>query len=139
MNGLHQFILSIALFAFAVYRPDVFNPGIIVDNFGGILMTAQIFTLCLCVFLYLKGFIFRQVKRSLVFLFDISQGNPTGNVIVDFFYGYEVNPRIFGIIYTDFKFFTESRALITWVMFDLCFVYKQYTEYVQKSITLNKQ
>jgi len=103
----------------------LFDPSVVVDNFGRIIVTAHLFSFLLTALMYFKGWIFQQ-------------GNPTGNFILDLFYGYEANPRIFGSIESDIKFFTEGRALICWVLMDFCFAYKQYITlgYLSNSLAL---
>jgi len=77
--------------------------------------THHVFSFLLSFFLYFKGFFFNK-------------GNPSGNILVDYFYGYEMNPRFFNIISTDIKWFMEGRALMFWTIHTFLLGYAQYAK-----------
>ena len=60
------------------------------------------------------------------YYFSDWQGNPSGNIIIDYFYGYEPDPRFFGFITTDVKWFLEGRVLILWNVVGILLAYRQY-------------
>eukprot|EP01120_Amphizonella_sp_Union-15-10_P013210 TRINITY_DN6108_c0_g1_i1.p1 TRINITY_DN6108_c0_g1~~TRINITY_DN6108_c0_g1_i1.p1 ORF type:complete len:462 (-),score=55.89 TRINITY_DN6108_c0_g1_i1:4-1389(-) len=123
MNGLACFIVTIVGF-FVITYLGLLDPSVVVKQYGPILVTANITAFVMCLWMYLKGFLYNQ-------------GNPSGNLIIDYFYGYEPNPRIYGWITSDVKFFLEGRALSCWVIMDLCFCYVQWIDGgVSKSLAL---
>jgi len=81
MNGLATTLISILAGAFLV-RAGYFDTKLIVDHYGEIIVVANIFAYSVSIWLYIKGILFKE-------------GNPSGNIVLDFFYGYEPNPRIF--------------------------------------------
>lgn len=67
-------------------------------------MAAQTFSWILSVLLYIKGIIYQNVLGFSFFFFElIVKGAPSGKWILDFFYGYDPNPRVFGFIAGDVK------------------------------------
>jgi protein-S-isoprenylcysteine O-methyltransferase Ste14 len=92
---------------------DLYSPASIVDQFGSLLITANIFAYLLSFFLYFYG------KR-----FAPDQERVTNNPIYDFWLGTALNPRIGPF---DLKLFFEARpGLIAWVALDIALAAKQY-------------
>jgi len=115
VNGLSCYCITLLCFFASVYFGyfDVnLVKRIVFEEYGRILVTFQIFSFSMALLLYLKGYLFRQ-------------GNPCGQFLIDFFYGYEKNPRFFGIITTDVKWFMEGRALILWTLTSFVLAYAQ--------------
>jgi hypothetical protein len=54
LNGLLSLFILLGGFAAAAYY-RLFNPKIVIDNFSEIVMTAQIASILMCIFLYIKG------------------------------------------------------------------------------------
>jgi len=127
VNGLRCFIITLGSFFAAIYYGYLDEPLIakIVNDWGRIIVAFNLFSFINALFMYFKGLLFKQ-------------GNPSGNIIIDYFYGYEPNPRIFNIIWTDLKWFLEGRALIFWIINALLLAYRQYTllGYVTNTMTL---
>jgi protein-S-isoprenylcysteine O-methyltransferase Ste14 len=55
-----------------------------------------------------------------------SLGERSGSLLTDYFFGWEINPRIRGSVRSDIKFFLETHALIMWIAWDALFVWQQY-------------
>lgn len=53
-------------------------------------------------------------------------GERSGSLLTDYFFGWEINPRIRGSVRSDIKFFLETHALIMWIAWDALFVWQQY-------------
>jgi len=112
---LCYFITCVSLIAAVYFK--YFDVNWVVGNYAEMAMAAQISSMFFSVLVYLKGVTYKEGS------------NPSGKVILDFFYGYDVNPRFFGAITCDVKFFAESRALIAWQVMDICIVFKQIADH----------
>ncbi len=112
-NGFQSYLISIlALFALAHF--EVFNPADVYDNMGKLLSSMNLFAICLCAFLTFKGLNFPSTKDC----------GTNGNLIVDFFWGTELYPRVFGV---DIKQFTNCRfGMMFWQLGLICYAFKQY-------------
>jgi len=112
-NGLSAFICTLGLFYVGSSVLHLFSPGIIYDNFGGLLGALNLFSLLFCIFLYFKG----RYKPS------TTDSSTTGNAVFDYFWGMELYPRIFG---WDVKMFTNCRfGMMGWGLIILSFACKQ--------------
>lgn len=112
-NGVPSFLATVALFFICSYGLKLFSPSIVYDNFGGILGALNIFSLCFCLFLYLKG---RFSPSS-------TDCGVSGNPIFDYYWGTELYPRILG---WDLKMFTNCRfGMMGWSVIILSFAAKQ--------------
>jgi len=112
-NGLQSYTITV-ITVFALYIFDVFNPAIVYDYMGNLLSSMNMLALCLCAFLTFKGLNFPSTKDS----------GSNGSLIVDFFWGTELYPRVFGF---DIKQFTNCRfGMMFWQVGILCFGFKQY-------------
>jgi hypothetical protein len=78
LNGFLEFVIVLAVVCGGWYL-KFYDPAFILHYFGDIIVTGQITAAVMCTFLYFKGL--------------VVGGNPSGNLIIDYFYGYEVNPR----------------------------------------------
>lgn len=107
-------------------------------NWSHILVVSEILAFGLSLIFYLKGWIWKQVLLNplflllhffssihflfcmklatkqlnfvSLFLWFVWKGYPKHIFVLDFFYGYEVNPRFFGIIWSDVKWLIEGRG-----------------------------
>ena len=89
-NGFRIFLITMVTFAGLTYYLKTFtpySPSMVYDNFGDLLATMNVFALLFCVLLYLKG----------VFAPSTSDSGSTGNPVMDYYWGTELYPRIFGI------------------------------------------
>ena len=112
-NGLQCYTITI-ITVFALYIFDIFNPAIVYDNMGKLLSSMNMLALCLCAFLTVKGLNFPSTKDA----------GSNGSLIVDFFWGTELYPRVFGF---DIKQFTNCRfGMMFWQVGILCYGIKQY-------------
>ena len=111
-NGFRCFIITLILFFLGDFF-SLFSPTIVYDNFAGILGALNIFSLCFCLILYLKG----RFKPS------STDNSTTGNIVFDYYWGTELYPRIFG---WDVKQFTNCRfGMMSWPIIILSFAAKQ--------------
>ena len=115
-NGVESYLISIvALFALKYF--NIFNPAIVYDKFGSMLFFMNIFAILFCLFLTIKGLKFPSTKDS----------GSNGSLIMDYFWGTELYPRIFGL---DVKEFTNCRfGMMYWQIGILCYAFKQYDLY----------
>lgn len=113
-NGVQCYVISIVtLFALSLY----YDIGIVYDKLGNILSSLNFFAIFFCAFLTIKGLNFPSTADS----------GSNGSLIVDFFWGTELYPRIFG---WDVKQFTNCRCgMMYWQIGILCYAYRQYTLY----------
>lgn len=112
-NGISSFICTLGLFYLGSFQFKLFSPGIIYDNFGGLLGALNIFSLLFCLFLYFKG---RYRPSS-------SDSGTTGDALSDYFWGTELYPRVFG---WDVKMFTNCRfGIMGWGLIIISFACKQ--------------
>lgn len=112
-NGFASFLITIGGFYLATSVLHLFKASIVYDNFGGILGALNIFSLVFCLLLYFKG---RYAPSS-------SDNGSSGNFILDYYWGTELYPRIFGF---DIKQFTNCRfGMMGWPVIILSFAAKQ--------------
>ena len=110
INGWTSWWAMWALLAAAVSL-HFLSPATLADEFGTLLITANIVSYLLSLFLYW------YYKRG-------TQQQGIGSAILDFWLGTALNPRI-GTF--DLKLFFEARpGLTAWVVLDLSFMIKQY-------------
>lgn len=112
-NGVQCYLITI-LSLFAVAYVGFFKPGDIYDNLDKIVSTLNLTAIVFCTFLTVKGLNFPSTKDS----------GSNGNVIVDFFWGTELYPRILG---WDVKQCTNCRiGMMFWQVAILAYGFKQY-------------
>src|SRR3989338_11565208 len=116
-NGFLCFLITIALFLLCTHVLHLFSSTIVYDHFAGILGALNIFSLCFCFILYLKGR-FKPSSRD---------HSTTGNFIFDYYWGTELYPRILG---WDVKQFTNCRfGMMGWPLLILSYAAKQHELY----------
>jgi len=116
-NGIAAFCITLLAFYFATDFFQLFSATIIYDNFGPLISALNIFSLCFCALLYLKG----KTRPS------SSDSGSSGNFIFDYFWGTELYPRIFG---WDVKMFTNCRfGMMSWGLIIFSFAAKQQQIY----------
>jgi protein-S-isoprenylcysteine O-methyltransferase Ste14 len=94
----------------------LFSPEALADRFGSLLTTAATFACIFALYLYWHG------SR-----FGTKDERVTNNAVCDFWFGFARNPRIGDF---DLKLFCESRpGLIAWIVLDIAFAAKQYTQH----------
>ncbi len=116
INGLFAWVVTHALLYVGAFRLHWFNPGIVYDHFGSIIMTLNLFALLFCVFLYIKGAYFPSGKDA----------GTSGNIIFDYYWGTELHPRVLGF---DLKQFANCRlGMMGWSVIILSFLGKQWEQ-----------
>lgn len=122
-NGIQCYAINI-LTLFLLHHLKIFDPSTVYDNLGKILSTMNLFAILLCSFLTFKGINFPSTPDS----------GSNGNIVIDFFWGTELYPRIFG---WDVKQFTNCRCgMMFWQLGIICYAFKQYENvgYVSSSM-----
>ncbi|CAM6033731.1 unnamed protein product [Sphagnum compactum] len=123
-NGLACYLITI-LFYYYLYKEKYFNPALVYDHLGEILSTLVITSFFFCCFLYMKGHI---IPSS-------SDWGSSGNILVDFYWGMELYPRI-GKDF-DIKVFTNCRfGMMSWAVLIISFCVKQVELYGKLSDSL---
>ena len=114
-NGPACYLISIiALVCLRKYSD--WNPAQVYHEMGHLLASMLVFALSFCVLLTIKGLHFPSTADC----------GTNGSFIVDYFWGTELYPRIFGF---DVKQFTNCRfGMIFWQLGPLCYAYAQYDE-----------
>jgi 7-dehydrocholesterol reductase len=110
-NGLACYFIT--LFTVIIMQVcNVYNFARVYDKFGNILSSLNVFAWVFCLMLLIKGH----------FVPSSTDHGTTGNIIIDFYWGMELYPRIFG---WDVKQFTNCRfGLMFWAVALLCFGFK---------------
>jgi len=112
-NGLLSFIITVTTFNGLVYY-EVIDPIIVYDNFMYLIGALNLLALILSFLLYIKG-------KCLPSTTDVIS---TQSVIVDFYKGIELHPKI---LCCNLKLFIHSRLAMTgWALLVLSFLHKQY-------------
>lgn len=112
-NGFLAYVLTLALFLIGSFQFGWFSPTIIYDHFPDLLGALNIFSLCLCLVLLIKGYWFPS---------STDHGS-SGNLIFDFYWGTELYPRFWG---WDVKMFTNCRfGMMVWPLILISFAAKQ--------------
>jgi 7-dehydrocholesterol reductase len=112
-NGVQCYFITI-ITMFVLAHQGIIRPAEVYDKMGNILSSLNVFALCFCAMLTVKGLTFPSTKDS----------GTNGSLIIDFFWGTELYPRIFGF---DVKQFTNCRfGLMYWQVGIICYAFKQY-------------
>lgn len=110
-NGMASYLFTLATLLACSYM-GIFRPALVYDKFGEILSSMNVFALLFCVMLLIKG----------NFAPSTTDSGTTGNFIIDFWWGTELYPRIFG---WDVKMFTNCRiGMMYWAVGILCYAAK---------------
>lgn len=118
INGLQAWIVSHVLFIVGAFWLGWMSPTILFDNWGSLLIIANVMGFSLGIFCYLKAYLFPSHPEDRKF---------SGNFLYDFYMGIELNPRIGPI---DFKLFFNGRpGIIAWTLINLSFASEQYMQY----------
>eukprot|EP00188_Purpureofilum_apyrenoidigerum_P002957 Plantae.Rhodophyta-Purpureofilum_apyrenoidigerum.ctg30004.p1 GENE.Plantae.Rhodophyta-Purpureofilum_apyrenoidigerum.ctg30004~~Plantae.Rhodophyta-Purpureofilum_apyrenoidigerum.ctg30004.p1 ORF type:complete len:465 (+),score=60.99 Plantae.Rhodophyta-Purpureofilum_apyrenoidigerum.ctg30004:78-1397(+) len=123
-TGLRAYIITIVLML-GIHRLGLYNLATVHDNFLATIVILNIFALCFCVFLYVKG----RVAPS-------STDNRIDDVFVaDYYRGIELYPRI-GTNF-DIKMFTNCRmGMMGWPLLCIAFAAKQKELYGEVTNTM---
>lgn len=128
------------LFILGSFGLGLFSPAIIHDNWGPLLIAANVQGYLLSAFSYVKAYLFpthpEDRKFSCIFTSCLSS-NRIASVAYDLFWGIEFNPRI-GELF-DFKLFFNGRpGIVAWTLINFSFACAQYAKigYVTNSMIL---
>lgn len=125
-NGFQSYLISIAAL-FALYYHGIFDPADVYDKMPVLLSSMNAFALVFCLFLTFKGLHFPSTKDN----------GTSDNYIMDYFWGTELYPRVFGF---DVKQFTNCRfGMMFWQIGIICYGFKQYQMlgYLSSSIVVS--
>ena len=122
LNGMSVFVVTLGVVAHGVHGGWL-DLGWVHGNFLALLTAGVAFAYAMSLALYLNSFGKGAEKGGKKLL---AKGGDTGNPIYDFFIGRELNPRIGSF---DLKVFCELvPGLIGWLLLDLGFAHKQFTD-----------
>lgn len=109
LNGLLSF-LATAVIVVVIARSGVLTPGVLCDEFGPLLVTANLAAFALAAWAHWRGRLRAAAARR--------------GLLEDYLYGLELNPRVGGV---DLKFFCESRpSLLFLVVVNASLAARQY-------------
>jgi len=110
-NGMQSYLITLATMMALDYW-NIFDLALIYDNFGHILSSMNVFALAFCTLLLIKGYVAPSGPDS----------GTNGSLLIDFYWGTELYPRIAGF---DVKLFTNCRmGMAFWSVAVLSFCYK---------------
>ena len=118
-NGFACFIATMISFVVLTYflKQNGMTPTIVYDRFDEFLATLTVFSMGLCLILYLKG----------LYMPSTTDSGSSGNFIFDYYWGTELYPRICGF---DVKVFTNCRfGMTVWPLLVAIFTLKNYEVY----------
>lgn len=111
-NGFQCYVITIVTLI-GIVQAGLWDPSFVYEHFGEFLSSVNLFACCFCAFLVLKGLYFPSTKDS----------GSNGNLIVDYFWGTELYPRILG---WDVKQFTNCRfGMMFWQVSLIIYAYTQ--------------
>ncbi|OAJ41205.1 hypothetical protein BDEG_24839 [Batrachochytrium dendrobatidis JEL423] len=128
VNGLLAWFVTHALFIAGSLYYGFFKASIIADNWGALLIAANVYGYFLTFFSYFKAYVFPSHSEDRKF---------SSSFVYNLFMGIEFNPR-FGK-YFDFKLFHNGRpGIIAWTLINFSFAAAQYNKigYVTNSMLL---
>lgn len=112
-NGLLAFIITISLFCIGSFGFGLFPATILYDNLGSLFGALNIFSLVVCLLLYMKG---RFAPSS-------SDASTTKNFVFDYYWGTELHPKVFGLYIK--KFITCHFGMMSWGVLLISYAAKQ--------------
>lgn len=86
-NGMAAWLVTHAVFFGGSYGLGWFSPTLVFDHFGEILVTLVASCFVFCWLLFFKG----------IYAPSTPDSGPSGNVIMDYFWGVELHPSLFGV------------------------------------------
>jgi 7-dehydrocholesterol reductase len=108
-NGLQSFFITVCSFLLGAYYFKWFSPTIIYTHYAEMISAMCVFSFGFCALLFIKGLNFPSSADS----------GSTGNYVLDFYWGTELYPRIFG---WDVKMFTNCRfGMMAWALIPISF------------------
>lgn len=114
-NGVECYVISIAVL-FGLEFFTSYSPSAVYELMGDLLYSMCAFAFAFCLMLTFKGLYFPSTADS----------GSNGDIIVDFFWGTELYPRILGF---DVKQFTNCRfGMMFWQLGIICYALKDYKD-----------
>ena len=112
-NGMLAYLVTLGTFFLCTWL-KVFNPADIYDHFLEFIGAMNLFSLILCLGLYLKGRLYPSSNDS----------GASGDFLFDYYWGTELYPRVCG---WDIKMLTNCRfGMMGWALLILSYTIKQY-------------
>lgn len=109
-NGLYSFIIAVAVFIVTVLGFEVISAKEILRLYPSIIAVMSVASLIVCALLYVKG----------VYAPSGPDCDTSGNIVLDYYAGRELYPRVFG---WDVKQFTNCRfGMMAWGILPIAFV-----------------
>lgn len=110
-NGMQSYIFTL-LTLLTLTHFGLIRPALVYDKFGEVLSSMNVFALSFCTMLLVKGHIAPTNSDS----------GSNGNIVIDFYWGMELHPRLLG---WDIKMFTNCRSgMMFWAVGIICFAHK---------------
>jgi 7-dehydrocholesterol reductase len=128
VNGFRCWVITHILYVIFGYFIPIFPLSIVHDNWGGILVAANVLGYFMTFFSYFKAHYLPSHAGDRKF---------SGSRLYDLFMGIEFNPRLGE--WFDFKLFFNGRpGIVAWTLIDLSFAAAQYNQlgYVTNSMVL---
>lgn len=116
LNGVLAWLVSHAAFFGASYGLGWFSPAIVFDHFGELLITLSASCLLFCWFLYFKG----------IHAPSTPDAGTSGNVIMDYYWGVELHPTIFGVNLK--QLFNCRISMMGWSLTVISFAARQHQD-----------
>ncbi|CAL5361014.1 unnamed protein product [Camellia sinensis] len=124
-NGVAAYAVTLITYL-SLWWFGVFNPSVVYDHLGEIFSALIFGSFIFCIFLYIKG----HVAPS------SSDSGSCGNIIIDFYWGMELYPRI-GKNF-DIKVFTNCRfGMMSWAVLAITYCIKQGIGESQDSVLVS--
>ena len=112
-NGFLAFLITMTVFCLASFGLKLFPATILYDNLGSIFGALNLFSLIVCVALYVKGHFFPSSTDS----------GLTHNFLFDYYWGTELYPHVFG--WNIKKLITCRFGMMSWGLLLLSYCAKQ--------------
>lgn len=112
-NGPLAFVTTMAVFCLASFGLNLFPASILYDNLGALFGALNLFSLLVCLFLYLKG---RFAPSS-------TDSGISNNFIFDYYWGTELYPQVLG--WNIKKLITCRLGMMSWGLFLISYCAKQ--------------
>ena len=122
-NGFQCFSITMATLAL-IHSQGWGDLGVVYDNMLDLVAASSLFSLVLCVFLLIKGWVAPSSSDTIL----------SGNPLTDFFRGPELYPRVLGV---DLKVLVNCRlGMMSWPILLVCFLVRQGQIYGEVSDTM---
>ncbi|HEX4339719.1 MAG TPA: hypothetical protein VH062_27615 [Polyangiaceae bacterium] len=114
LNAVTAWVITHAAFFGASFGLGWFSPGIVYEHLGELLITLCAAIFVLCWVLYFKG----------IYAPSTSDAGSSGNVVLDYFWGVELHPAVFGVNLK--QFFNCRISMMGWSLMVISFAGYQW-------------